>query len=102
MLEAAATWRRARTSGLHVLEVERPEPADPEEVAALLVVEIVVERALLTVLEEQADEAGATRDDGGPLLDDGTLAPLLVPDVRDAIAEAKVDPLVLGRVLHGT
>src|SRR5690606_13187075 len=92
--------RRAAALVRGLERIERAEAAHAEEVAALLVVEVVVERALLTVLPQQADEAGAAGHDRGPLLDHRTFAPLLVPDVGHAVAEAKVEALTCRRVLH--
>src|SRR6185369_14239104 len=85
---------------LPLVQIEGPQAPDAEEVAALLVVEIVAERTLLAVLEEQPDETRTTGNDRRALLDHRSLAPLLVVQMHHAVAEPQIDPLVLGRVLH--
>src|SRR5437667_166639 len=40
---------------------------------------------------EEAHEAGAALEDRGHLLDDGTLAPLVVVGMEDAVAETEVE-----------
>ncbi|HXC50887.1 MAG TPA: hypothetical protein VN634_08390 [Candidatus Limnocylindrales bacterium] len=58
-------------------------------------IEIVVERALVSVLEQDTYEARATDDRGRHFFDDSAGAPLFVRVGIDTIAEAQVEALFL-------
>jgi hypothetical protein len=72
---------------VNVTEVETPFLADASVATAELAIHVVDEGPLLSVLEEDPHDAGATRHYRGHHLDHGSDAPLLVPSVLHAITE---------------
>ena len=91
---AARVTARATCNAGDVVEIDTPVLAQAEVTTAELAVHVVVERALLAVLEENADEARAAGDDRGHHLDDGAETPLFLGDVEDAVTEPEEESLV--------
>jgi hypothetical protein len=77
-------------------EAGSEDAPDAEEVAARFVVEVVAERTLATVLEEDADEARSAGYDGRHHLHDLALSPSSVGAVKDAVSDTKIEPFVHG------
>ena len=70
------------------IPIEASFAPQPHEIAAHLVVEVVVEGALHAVTEQHPDQTGASFDSRGHLLDHGAYAPFLVEVVVDPVAKA--------------
>jgi hypothetical protein len=71
-------------------EIRRSDEPYPEIVAAVLVVEVVDEGALLAVVEEDPHHAEAAREGGVFLLDNLAPAPSVVSPVFYLIAQLQV------------
>jgi hypothetical protein len=80
---------------LHAIPVERQFTAHAEKIAAHLVIEIVVEGALVTVFEQHAHKTRTTDDCRRHFFNDRAGTPLFVRVGIDAIAKAQVEALFL-------
>ncbi|MGH7963255.1 MAG: hypothetical protein ACRERD_15750 [Candidatus Binatia bacterium] len=77
--------------------------AYPKVIATHVTVQVVVEGALLAVLKQDTDQAGAANADRSHLFYDDSFTPLSMVEVSDFITEAKVEalPFVHRQILVG-
>jgi hypothetical protein len=69
-------------------------PPYAEVITANIAIQVVIKGALLTILEENADEAGATNEDRRHFFYDDTSSPLAVIQVDNFVAEPQVETVI--------
>jgi hypothetical protein len=68
--------------------------ADTKVITALFAIEVVIERALLTVFKKDADEASSTDQNRGHFLDHDSTTPFSVMYVSDFIPKAEIETML--------
>ena len=64
---------------------------DAEVIATNVVIEVVAERTLLAVVEQNTDQTRTTNQRRGHFFDNNTVAPFFVAKVNDVVAKSEIE-----------